>query len=158
MSNLWTGKGEFLVTKPEIFDFHPTPRKLWYPSCPASSVFYFPSWAPLTKMSVCCSTVYSFPAIDFSLTLLSALLQHEESYFSILMSFIPNTCPAHQNYPVSVSISVLRILKCSTLLLQIIPCHVIHVHIRAIWTQPNAIYIHQQKRQDWHLNKVLMFR
>lgn len=71
--------------------------------------------------------IYSFPDIDFSLMLLSAILQHEKTVFSILMTFIPNTCPAHQNYPVAVKISILRILQHSKmLLLQVIPCCIIH--------------------------------
>lgn len=88
-------------------------------------------------MTVCYFTIYSFPAIDFSLTLRSAIVQpqHEKSRFSILMSFIPNKCAAHQNYPVTVRISILRILQRSkVLLLQIIPCRIVHKIARSLST------------------------
>ena len=94
-------------------------------------------------MTVCYFGIYSFPAIDFSLMLLSAILQpqHEKSHFGILMSFIRNTCPAHQNYPVIVRISILTILQHSKmLLLQIIPCRIIHKIPYSLNTVKSRIY------------------
>lgn len=106
---------------PENSDFHRGDFHLTYLLLPQLSL--------LTKMTVCSFAVQSFPAIDFSLMLLSAIRQpqHEKSCFSSLMSFILNTFLAQQKYLVTVSISVLRILQHSKmLLLQIIPCHITH--------------------------------
>lgn len=94
-------------------------------------------------MTVCYFPIYSFPAIDFSLTLRSAIVQpqHEKSRFSILMSFIPNKRAAHQNYPVTVRISILRILQRSeVLLLQIIPCRIVHTTAHSLSTVKSHVY------------------
>lgn len=94
-------------------------------------------------MTVCYFTIYSFPAIDFSLMLRSAIVQpqHEKSRSSILMSFLPNKCAARQNYPVTVRISILRILQRSkVLLLQIIPCRIVHKIARGLRTVKSHVY------------------